>query len=544
MRFSWLKSWAAAGAVAAAVIAGAGCSSIPFLAEPTPVATRASVPTTEPEPTEVVVNGSLVFPRRAEASFDISGEVDEVLVEQGDVVTAGQVLARLDSMMFIALEQQLSEAVLQLDRTQESLDRARLNYDLFPLEDAERRRNIAQAVKDIADAEERISDYLWDHSQLAIKAEAAKVNAEVAAADAEDRLEDYRRDFERQNGLKISAARAVITSRELAVEQAQRRLDNLNVEYNELVANAMVNLQLAEATLETAEDNLTAFLRNPIPDYDNRKPIDLELLDRIRTRRHEAETNLRSAENALADLEANRGLETEQRESAVSLAQSGLAQAREDLNQLENFADQDLDLRRLQTAVDAAMIALADAEHDLTEAKDGPDQELLTVMERSLELAQELLEDLTEEPELLEIALLEDTLVSIQARIDDINEDLERMELRAPMSGVVALVNVEVDDLISRDSRILEIVDPSEVAVYGVIDANDVGLVGLESAARVGIASVAGQKFAGTVTHLADEPSTERGVVSYAVRITVDLPEGVEVPVRLSPVSVSIPVSP
>jgi multidrug efflux pump subunit AcrA (membrane-fusion protein) len=543
MSFSRLKSWAAAGAVAAVVIAGAGCGSIPFLSGPPPNA-PAPVPDPAPPPsTEVAVNGSLVFPRRVEVSFDISGEVEEVLVEEGNVVAAGQVLARLDSMVVIALEQQLSEAALQMDRTQESLDRAKLNYDMLPLEDAQRRRNIAQAVKDIADAEELISDYLYDISDLAVKAEAAKMNADLALAGAEDRLADYQRDFQRQNELKISGIKTLVSAKELEIEQAQRRLGNLNIEYDELEANGMVNFQLAEDAVETVEDDLTAFLRNPIPDYDNRKPIDLELLERIRTRQHQAETNLRIAEKALADLETNRELQIEQLESAISLAQSEIATAREDLNQLENFVDLDLDLRRLQTAVDNARLALDDAEHDLEEALEGPDQDLLDVMERSVELAEERLEDLEEEPELLEIEVLEDTLVSIQARIDEIHEDLERIDLRAPIAGIVGLVNVEEDDLISRDSRVLEIVDPSVVVVDGLIDANDIGLVRLDSPARVNIESVPGYALSGAVTRLASEPRTERGVVSYPVRIAVEVPEGVEVPVRLSAVSAVIPVS-
>jgi hypothetical protein len=39
------------------------------------------------------------------------------------------------------------------------------------------------------------------------------------------------------------------------------------------------------------------------------------------------------------------------------------------------------------------------------------------------------------------------------------------------------------------------------------------------------------------VIQVAKEPRTERGVLSYPVRIQVDVPPGVEVPVSLSQVS-------
>ena len=43
---------------------------------------------------------------------------------------------------------------------------------------------------------------------------------------------------------------------------------------------------------------------------------------------------------------------------------------------------------------------------------------------------------------------------------------------------------------------------------------------------KVRIASLPGLEFEGSVSQVADEPRTERGVVSYPVRIKVDLPEG------------------
>ncbi len=545
MRFSWSKTRLAA-AVVAAIIGGAGCTELPFLSGPTAVP---QTPTPIPPPpvrTEVVVNGSLVFPRRVETSFDTAGEVDVVLVSQGDRVAAGQLLARLDPDVTIALQQELSEAVLKVDQTNEALDRARLKYELFPLEDAQRQRNIVKAEQEIADAEERITDYLYDHSQLIVNAETARTNAELAVASAEDALADYEEDFlrdRRQRTLDIAALKARINSLELSMEQVRMRLDNINLDYQDREAKARVAFQQAEVAVEVAEDNVTAFLRDPIPDYDNRKPIDLDILNRLKTLLREAEVDLLSRENTLNDLESSRQLELEEGESQLVLLQSQMDQAREDLDELESFVEEDLGFRRLSAAVDAARVALTQAEHDLAELQEGPDEALLAVMRRDVELARERREDLNEEPELLEIQVLEDTLVTVQTRIDEIHEEMGELELHAPISGIVSLVNVEAGDLVTKDSRVLEITDPSEVAVDGIIGANDVPYVRVDSAARVTIESVPGRRFQGFVTELADEPRTERGVVSYELRITVEVPEGVEVPVRLSPVSAIIAIT-
>jgi hypothetical protein len=76
--------------------------------------------------------------------------------------------------------------------------------------------------------------------------------------------------------------------------------------------------------------------------------------------------------------------------------------------------------------------------------------------------------------------------------------------------------------------------------VAGLVDAIDIQFVEEGARARVTIGSLPGEEFEGTVISVAEEPRTERGVVSYPVRIAVDLPAGFEVPVRLSAVTTVI----
>jgi multidrug efflux pump subunit AcrA (membrane-fusion protein) len=62
----------------------------------------------QPATREVPVSGSLVFPDRMELTFESSGEVGEVLVQEGEQVSEGQVLARLDSLVMTALGESLA----------------------------------------------------------------------------------------------------------------------------------------------------------------------------------------------------------------------------------------------------------------------------------------------------------------------------------------------------------------------------------------------------------------------------------------------------
>jgi HlyD family secretion protein len=141
------------------------------------------------------------------------------------------------------------------------------------------------------------------------------------------------------------------------------------------------------------------------------------------------------------------------------------------------------------------------------------------------------------DPDPLDVALQEARVARAQARVDDALEDLEGAMVRAPFDGVVSLLNAEVDDIVNDESRVLEIVSPGSVEVDGLIDATNLQFIKEGARAEVTIASVPGQEFEGTVSSLAKEPRTERRVVSYPIRIQVNVPPGVEVPLGLSQVT-------
>ncbi len=93
---------------------------------------------------------------------------------------------------------------------------------------------------------------------------------------------------------------------------------------------------------------------------------------------------------------------------------------------------------------------------------------------------------------------------------------------------------MDVGENVNDESRVLAILDPTVVEVDGLVDALQVRFVELGSKAKVRIATLPGQEFLGEVSRLAENPRTERGVVTHPIRISVLLPDGVEVPTQLS----------
>jgi RND family efflux transporter MFP subunit len=75
----------------------------------------------------VLVDGSLVMPSKAYLSFGVTGTVTEVLVAEGDNVTEGQVLARLDAP---SLESSIETAELGVELAEEGVKAARAQYEI------------------------------------------------------------------------------------------------------------------------------------------------------------------------------------------------------------------------------------------------------------------------------------------------------------------------------------------------------------------------------------------------------------------------------
>jgi len=75
----------------------------------------------------VLVDGSLVMPNKAYLSFGVTGTVEEVLVAEGNNVTEGQVLARLDAP---SLESSIETAELGVEIAEEQVKAARAQYEI------------------------------------------------------------------------------------------------------------------------------------------------------------------------------------------------------------------------------------------------------------------------------------------------------------------------------------------------------------------------------------------------------------------------------
>ena len=152
----------------------------------------------------------------------------------------------------------------------------------------------------------------------------------------------------------------------------------------------------------------------------------------------------------------------------------------------------------------------------------------IAVAEANLDKAEKDLAELRSSVDALEVALREAEVSSVRLALDTALQRLEGATLRAPMSGIVSLVNVEAGQSVNANTRVVEVVDPAVVEVDGIVDEIDVLFVRVGLRAEVTMDALPGRVLEGTVSSVALAAETQQGVVSYPISIQVQLPQSIQ----------------
>jgi RND family efflux transporter MFP subunit len=182
-------SWLLIVAVALALLAGWGYFAL--LGQPLPVETAVAESPVAAGGVAAVLEatGYVTARREATASFKISGKLSQVLIEEGERVEAGQVIARLDDTdaraqlqlaeaRLLAAQAQLGEIQVKLDQAQRDLKRQRelRNKRLASEESLENAGTLLDSLSaqleaqrsqvDVAEAEVRVAQVSYDNTIL------------------------------------------------------------------------------------------------------------------------------------------------------------------------------------------------------------------------------------------------------------------------------------------------------------------------------------------------------------------------------------------
>ena len=268
----------------------------------------------------VSATGNVGVERQVALPFGSSGEIAEVLVEEGQTVEAGDVLARLDTS---SLDWQIARSRASVDTAQARLEQAKK-----PAGD-----------KELASAQAALDSATANYEQVQAGAGAEELASAQAALDSA--RANYDRVKAGPTKAELAAVQAQLDSAKAAVQQAQAAYDRVKDRPFVGLLPEALNLQNATITLQQAQANYDAQANRP-------------------TRSELASANAQVAQ-AAAQLAA-----LQERPTGVELASAAaqVAQAEATLAQLQDRPSPE-DIAVLQSQVDEAQIVLAQTESQL-----------------------------------------------------------------------------------------------------------------------------------------------------------------------------------
>ncbi len=414
---------------------------------------------------------------------EIGGQVAEVFVTEGDSVTTGAPLLRIEDELLAAQRQAASASV---DTAKSASQAANAAY-----ESAQTQYEIALTSARAEDNFTRIQNWVGEKQ------------------DAFDQPNWY---FTRAE--QIQAAKAVLETAQANLETAQANLDQVvkdidNADYLEAekrVADARITYLVTKEVYERAK------LSNQKISPDALKYPDIPLnfqgsyLDRIAIARElsddpnlvhaaqrsydAAKAELQDAQNAYNDLirgEAARNVLDARAE--VQVAKEQVASARDYL-------------ASLRIGEDSLTVTAA---HDAVEqAKAGMEQADAAVMEAEAQLA----------------------LLDLQ---------MDRLNVKAPLDGVVLTRSIQPGEVVQAGMTTMTIARLDKLTVTVYISEDHYGEVKLGDSATLSVDSFPDETFTATVTRIADQAEytprnvqtkEERQTTVYAVELTVENPDG------------------
>ena len=466
-----------------------------------------------------------------------------------------------------AQEELVADARLKLQEAIEARDllQSRNLQPDYEMKVAESRQKQADAEKELADIEEALADLEPSEREL-LEATQNRLKAQIALDEAILALDDFiqsqgsdltnRRKEKLEIETEIAGASDTLASLKEAYDSGtlglafnisrwEQYLSALEEELHDVrsgivsqVEELESNLAVAQANLLEAEENL-AELGNG-PDSLERESLEARAKTII-ANREVVDRDLSELEEPAVD-----PLELALAQARIVLAEATLAQAIADLEELREALEEtpnrlELELNLQQRELAEATLAqhLEDYAELLEEQKTVPEPLDVSLKESRIALAladlakaeealADLLEDQQTPPDTLDIAQAEQAIASVRVELEEAELKLESSVIVSPMDGLALQVLADPGDEIEPRTDILEIVDPRIVEVDGIVDEIDVLLVRVGTTAEVTLDALPTTTIPGVVTEIAAEAQNQQGVVTYPIRVRLNVPEGLE----------------
>lgn len=285
----------------------------------------------------VIETGTVDAVKAVEIKSRVAGRIEKLFVREGDRVSAGDPIARIDAR----------EIELGLERDRAGLRGALAAYERSAIEIEQRR---ASAEASVQQARQRLAQ-----AELELRAQPALTRAAIESAEAELRAAEQSRDQLARVGHPNArtAARAEVEDAQASLENAQAELERRRRLLGEGFVAAR-DLEAAELQVELARSRLAA-ARERLQRLDEQQALEMR----------QAEERVRQARAALEQARANRFRDSV-KERELDAARAALAQAlaqRRDVDALVRTRRQQLaQIDQLRSSVAESLRQLGETE--------------------------------------------------------------------------------------------------------------------------------------------------------------------------------------
>ena len=213
----------------------------------------------------ISINGSLAYPTKENLNFGSNGVLSEILVEPGDRVTKGQILAVLSDSDIAQLQKEVAQKQVDLNDSKDALALAMEPNSQVDLDIAK---------LNIENARESLRSVLAQADLEFVQAQQAVTNTIIQLSSAQENIKDYETNLKSD----LSNAQMQVTNLKVLVDTSYEEWLEYSKGPIEEIENSETQINTIEKNITTIEKNITRALQD-LKDAEENKNLKKTELD-------------------------------------------------------------------------------------------------------------------------------------------------------------------------------------------------------------------------------------------------------------------------
>jgi RND family efflux transporter MFP subunit len=421
---------------------------------------------------EVLETGTVVPAEKIELQFESSGKIKSILMKEGDKVTVGQSLIKLEN----------DELYIKKQQAQATFELAEAKLDQLMAGKSEEQIKVYETA--IENAEKSVED------------------AKVALSNAELNLTNVKNTVETSLAQAYESSLNTLDDAYLKMYNALNTVDLIQRTYFDSNDQASIRTKESEQKIEDACGRVEACIVAARQSAAN-QDIDSCSAETNKSL-NEVSSNLISIRNTMEE-PIYRNVVSAANKTSIDNHRGYInIEITENISAQQNIASLKL---TNQTSINTAQIS-----------KDAA-QAGLNTYQGQLETARDNLALAEAEPRQTDIALHQAQIKEARASLAIIQKQIQDTILTAPVNGTITNVYGEIGETVKATSPVLVMISDNEYQIEIDIPESDIGFIDLGQVSKITLDAFPEQEFAGAVVEVEPAETIIQGVVYYKTKI-------------------------